>query len=94
MNIWTERFRQDLYTKMFMAHTTTKLPRLYVRSDWHPPINMVNYNLQLHVNNFTTNIQQLFRKKQARSNMLPYQRHILAELRNSKQHIAINAAHV
>jgi hypothetical protein len=88
---WTDRFRQDMYTKMFLAHTATSIPRLYVRSDWTPPVHMVNYNLQYRVNNFIKRIFTIFTKKKARSNMLPFQRRILAHLRTSKTHVVINA---
>jgi hypothetical protein len=88
---WTDRFRQDLFTKIFMAHTTSQIPRLFIRSDWVPPIRMVNYNLQLRVNNFIKKIHSTFIKKRSRSNMLPYQRKILSELQQSKTHVIINA---
>jgi hypothetical protein len=88
---WTDRFRQDMFTKMFLAHTESIVPRLYTRSDWTPPIRMVNYNLQLRVNNFIKGIFKIFKKKRVRSNMLPYQRRLLATIRNSKTHVIINA---
>jgi hypothetical protein len=88
---WTDRFRQDMFTKMFLAHTDSSIPRLYVRSDWTPPIRLVNYNLQERVNNFIKKIFELFKKRKARSNMLPFQRRILADLRASKTHVIINA---
>ena len=87
----TERFRQDLYTKIFLAHTRSEIPRLFIRSDWTPPIRMVNYNLQLRVNNFIKQATNLFIKKATKSNMLPYQRRILADFRNNKTHIVFNA---
>jgi hypothetical protein len=88
---WTDRFRQDMFTKIFMAHTTNAIPRLFVRSDWSPPIKMVNYNLQLRVNNFIKRIFKTFTRKRARSNLLPFQRRLLAELRSTKTHVVINA---
>jgi hypothetical protein len=74
-----------------MAHTVTEIPRLYVRSDWMPPLNMVNYNLQLRVNNYIKRVTHLFNKRQTKSNMLPYQRRILADFRTNKQHIVMSA---
>jgi hypothetical protein len=89
---WTDRFRQDIYTKIFMAHCDNKVPRLYIRNnDWAPPIRMVNYNLQLRVNNFIKRIFTLYKRKRTRSNMLPHQRRLLDQLRKSKTHVVINA---
>jgi hypothetical protein len=88
---WTDRFRNDIFTKMFMAHTESTIPRLFVRSDWTPPIRLINYNLQYRVNNFVKRIFSIFKKKRVRSNMLPYQRRILADLRSSKEHVVFNA---
>ena len=87
----TERFRHDLYTKIFLAHTQSEIPRLFIRSDWTPPIRMVNYNLQLRVNNLIKQATNLFIKKATKSNMLPYQRRMLADFRNNKTHIVFNA---
>jgi hypothetical protein len=88
---WTDRFRLDMFTKIFLAHTDTNVPRLYSRSDWAPPIHMINYNLQLRVNNFIKGIFKIFKKKRVRSNMLPYQRRLLSTLRTVKTHVIINA---
>jgi hypothetical protein len=88
---WTDRYRQDMFTKMFLAHQESTIPRLFIRSDWTPPIRMVNYNLQLRVNNFIKGIFKLFQHKRARSNMLPFQRRLLATMRTSKTHVIINA---
>jgi hypothetical protein len=88
---FTDRFRRDIYTKIFMAHNVNVIPRLYNRSNWMPPINMVHYNLQERVNNFTNQIHKLFSRKQTRSNMLPHQRRILADFRTTKSHIVFNA---
>jgi hypothetical protein len=89
---WSDRFRQDIFTKIFMAHCNNEVPRLYSRTpDWTPPIRMINYNLQLRVNNFLKRIYALFKKKRTRSNMLPHQRRLLATLRTSTTHVVINA---
>jgi hypothetical protein len=91
INTATIRFQRDIYVKMFMAHTVTEIPRLYTRTEWTPNIRMVNYNLQDRVNSFNKRIHMLFKKRMVRSNMLPYQRQILATFRNSKSHIVMNA---
>jgi hypothetical protein len=91
--IWhfLDRFKRDMYIKIFLAHTSTEIPRLYIRSEWIPPIRMVNFNLQERANNFTNLLANKFTKKLTRSNMLPHQRRILAEFRTVKQHIVMNA---
>jgi hypothetical protein len=76
---------------MFMAHKNEPIPRLYTKSDWWPPIHMVNYNLVLRVNNFVKRIEKLYTKKKCRSNLLPYQRRILATIKTNKTHVVMPA---
>jgi hypothetical protein len=85
------RFQREMYVRIFMAHATNEIPRLYTKSEWEPPIRLINYNLQVRVNNFNKKIKQLFTKQQTKSNMLPYQRRILQEFRENKSHLVINA---
>jgi hypothetical protein len=87
----TDRFRRDIYTKIFMAHLTNEIPRLYTRTDFEPPLTMINYNLQIRVNNFITKLNSIFKKRRTRSNMLPHQRRILSSFRKNNTHIVMNA---
>jgi hypothetical protein len=73
MTNFLERFRQDIYIKMFMAHQSTTMPRLYQRSDLAPPIHLINYNLQERTNNFIQQTQHLFQRRRCKSNLLPHQ---------------------
>jgi hypothetical protein len=86
-----ERFQRDLYTKSFMAPNNKPLPKLFMRSEWSPPIHLVNKSLQRRTGLFIKRTKQLFVKKRSRSNLLPYQRHLLMTLRNNKNFVIINA---
>jgi hypothetical protein len=85
------RLQRDLYVKIFMAHTPTLVPRLYISTDWVPPLRMVNYNLQERVNNFNRRVILQYSRRKTRSNMLPHQRRILADFRTNKTHIIMSA---
>jgi hypothetical protein len=86
-----ERFRKDIFTASFMAHLDNPVPRLFLRSDWEPPKSLVNFSLQRRVQNFTKAIKATFIKKRTRSNMLPYQRFLLATLRKSSDFVIFPA---
>jgi hypothetical protein len=88
---WTDRFRADIYTKCFMAHQQSPIPRLFTRTSWEPPIKTIHRGLVIRVKEFTTKLVNRFQRKKARSNLLPFQRTILAKLRASKQHIVLPA---
>jgi hypothetical protein len=91
MNDATTRFRADMYTATFMAHINNPMPRLYHRSEWTPPVHLINFGVRKRTENFIRRINGTFIKKKARSNMLPFQRTILASLRKHKQFIIFPA---
>jgi hypothetical protein len=80
-----------MYTKTFMAHQQKPMPRLFLRSDWTPPIHLINRSLTYRINNFTKRVQLNYIKRKTGSNLLPFQRKILAELRTSKKFLVIQA---
>ena len=91
MNEWTTRFRNDIYTATFMAHMQSPVPRLFKRSDWCPPVGMINFGVRKRTENFIRRINGTFIKKKTRNNMLPFQRAILASLRKNKKHVVFAA---
>jgi hypothetical protein len=87
-----ERFRLDLYTKMFMADKPDNdVPKLFKRSNWQPPLHMIPYSLIWRIDSFTKEMKRMFRKKRSRSNMLPHQLRLLSELTASKEFVVIQA---
>jgi hypothetical protein len=80
-----------MFVKCFMAHQQTNVPRLFIRSDWEPPIQMIHRGLVICVNEFSQKLNGLFKKKQAQSNLLPFQRQLLAKLRTYKTHVVFQA---
>ena len=91
MSEWTDRFRSDFYTRVFMAHCQTPVPRLFIRTDWTPPIHLINYGVRMRVERFIKNIQRAFIKRPTKSNMLPFQRNLLTELRQNKKFVVFSA---
>jgi hypothetical protein len=87
----TNRFRADMYTATFMAHHHRTTPRLFQRSNWTPPIQLINYGIRKRTENFITRIHGSFIKKKTRSNMLPFQRHILNNLRHGTMFVIFPA---
>ena len=87
-----QRFKKDIYTKMYLAHSTTPVPRLFIKSNWEPPIGNINYNLKARVNAFVKKISLVHNKsKRTRSNMLPFQRRILSDFRTTGTHLVLAA---
>ena len=86
-----ERFRRDLYTYSFMAQQDNPIPRLFLQSTWEPPPHLVNASLKRRINNFSNELNKIFVKRKVRSNMLPYQRSILAILRQKKDFVVFPA---
>ena len=91
MSEWTDRFRSDIFTRVFMAHQQTPVPRLFIRSNWTPPIHLINFGVRMRVERFIKNINRVFTKKSTKSNMLPFQRNLLAELRQNKKFVVFSA---
>ena len=86
-----DRFRRDLYTYSFMAQQSNPIPRLFLRSTWEPPPHLINASLKRRTNNFSNELKKNFVKRKVRSNMLPYQRSILATLRQKKDFVVFPA---
>jgi hypothetical protein len=87
-----ERFKRDINTQMFMAHMQQKdVPALFLRSKWEPPPWSIPPSLSRRSSNFTAAITRDFIKKKTRSNLLPFQRRLLSELRNSQEFIIVQA---
>lgn len=74
-----------------MAHQQTPMPRLFIQSDWSPPIHLINYGVRMRVEKFIGKITHAFTKKATKSNMLPFQRNLLAELRQNKNFVVFAA---
>lgn len=88
---WINRFRNDMYTSVFMAHMQNPVPRLFKRSEWCPPVGMINFGVRKRTKQFIGRITGTFVKKTTRSNMLPFQRTILASLRKSNKYVVFSA---
>lgn len=82
------RFRRDLTIKIkFTAATPDDdfNPRMYHSSGWTPPPWSIPQEIHQRMDNFSTEIQSIFRKRRGRSNLLPHQRHALQELRKQNK---------
>jgi hypothetical protein len=87
-----ERFRRDINTQIFMSHMQQKdVPSLFLRSKWEPPPWSIPPSLARRTANFTAAITRDFTKKKTRSNLLPFQRRLLSDLRNSQEFIIVQA---
>jgi hypothetical protein len=86
-----ERFRNDLYTKSFMGPTDKPVPRLYQKSTWIAPTTLINSTLLRRTDTFINYLRKMFVKRKCKSNLLPYQRHLLQQLRNHKNFLVISA---
>jgi hypothetical protein len=79
---------RDVYIKAFFAHTPERTdynPKLYLPSEWDPPVEMIPTALKTRMQNFFTHMKQRFRKRRVNPNLLMFQRQILNDLRNSKE---------
>jgi hypothetical protein len=85
------RFQNDIYTLSFLAQCNKPMPRLFVRSNWCPPLPLINKDLCERTVRFTTQLTMLHQKVRARSNLLPFQRAILSEFRDDRRHLIIQA---
>jgi hypothetical protein len=87
------RFRKDIHTKIFFADTDndnwTNSKRLFIRSDWAPDSALIPVELRARVSHFLRQIQNRFNQRRVRTNLTPYQRKLLANLRDSDDFIVL-----
>jgi hypothetical protein len=82
----SERFRRDLYTRMFFAGSP-QLPetRLFIRSNWFPTAEKIPIEFRARVTHFILTAQKLFVPKVHPSNLLPHQTLALNALRKNPE---------
>jgi len=80
------RFRRDLYNRFAYAGEESHYDSmLYARSNRAAPEHLVASELKNRINNFSSALHRLFRKKQSASNLLPHQRACLRSLRTNPE---------
>jgi hypothetical protein len=93
-----DRFQRDLVVKTYWVGDeslesltkTDEAPKLYVRSKWTPPPWDIPKELDQRIPNFRRAITQQFRRRNGRSNLLPFQQKMLAHFQRDKNIIIIN----
>lgn len=94
INETSERFRKDMYTKMFFAGITnddwTNSKRLFIRSDWAPDTTLIPVEFRARVSQFLLRLQHKFKKRRpVLTNLTPYQTKLLEGLRVSDDYIVL-----
>ena len=77
-------FRRDANLKVFFADSPIDKdpPKLYVKSKWHPPLDEIPQEVDTRICNFFREINRMFKRKPAISNLLPSQQKLLLWLKN------------
>lgn len=89
---YINRFTRDIYIRIFFAHhEDTPAPELYCGSNWNPSTKAIPDILINRVGRFATELRTHFVKRKAPSNLLPFQRRLLQEFRNSKEFTVFTA---
>jgi hypothetical protein len=78
-----ERFQRDLYLKVYFAGQDLKPTKLFVRSEWNPPLGAIPAELQVRMKTFRKKITKLFKPKRCPSNLIPHQKYLLDSLQKS-----------
>jgi hypothetical protein len=89
LELSTNRFRRDIFTRMCFAHTDSIFSRdqLFIRSEWQPPSNTIPADFRGRVNQFLTAIKSKFKYKRVPSNLLLHQQRLLDNLASSEDFI-------
>ena len=88
-----DRFRRDIYTKVFFAGKESTIPPLFIRSNWEPPSDMIPNEVKMLVRQFLLKLQDIhvIRNKHHSINLLPAHKAALRFLKNEKQLLVIKA---
>ncbi|EJK59878.1 hypothetical protein THAOC_19851 [Thalassiosira oceanica] len=88
-----ERFERDTHLKVFFADDPTEAtaPPLRVKSIWRPPANAIPSEVDRRILAFSRGISSMFEERLGDSNLLPYQRRILFELRELRDYIIVKS---
>ena len=78
------RLRRDLFNRFVYAGADGDEydPNLYARSTRAPPTHLVSQELKDRIDNFESELRQLFKRRKSPSNLLQHQRNCLETLRN------------
>ncbi len=84
----TSRFERDFQRKVFFAtpdlsDKTYEPNKLYVKSLWSPPLSEIPTWVDSRLGKFFSRIRNIFRRRKATLNLLPYQEATLRTLRNN-----------
>ena len=79
-----DNFRRDAHLKVFFADSPIENdpPKLYVKSKWRPPLDEIPQEVDTIICNFFREINRMFKRKPAISNLLPSQQKLLLWLKN------------
>ena len=80
-----ERFKRDLFLKVFFAGCNKEWDKskLYVKSEWTPENIDIPCWAHDRLRSFSLEVSSLFKKKQAKSNLLPFQQQIMQDVEHS-----------
>ena len=88
-----ERLERDTHLKAYFAGDPTSVtaPPLRVKSKWRPPANAIPSEVDKRLLAFSRGISSMFQERPGVSNLLPYQRRILFELRELRDYIIVKS---
>jgi hypothetical protein len=84
------RFKTDIEMQSFLSGNTSP-PDLYIKTGAQAPPHLINPSLKRRVDLFNQEIQKHFKKRKCKSNLMPFQRDALIQLRQSKTHTVFPA---
>jgi hypothetical protein len=84
-----ERFRRDLYLRVFFAGHELPANKLFVRSEWEPPTETIPAELRVRTKTFQKAISRLFRVQRCSPNLILHQRRVLNSLRESSKLLVV-----
>jgi hypothetical protein len=84
-----ERLQRDLYLKVYFAGQELAPAKLFVRSDWDPPLNAIPAELQVRMKDFRRRITKLFKPTRCPANLIPHQAHLLDSLQSSQKLLVV-----
>lgn len=77
-----DRFRKDLYTRIFFAGEEREIPALFIRSKWEPPPSLVPDEAKAHLSWFIWKLKQEFIRQKDHSNLTVHQKAAVRFLNN------------
>jgi hypothetical protein len=85
-----DRLQRDLYLKVYFAGQQELTPtKLFVRSDWQPPMNAIPSELKARMKLFRRKITTLFRPVRSPANLIPHQQYLLDKLQSSEDTLVV-----